>query len=187
MKTAWMKTTSTAFAHALRAPVLAAALFAVPCRVAATGEATVVPAELPAIGSIDERFQSFNVEMAEVTGGSFWKPYSAGDGLAKPDETVRSAESEKASLFADRSPIDLTSKLLRKLASALAPALMRVSGTCANPTFFADAAGRPPQPPAGYKGVLTGDRWREVIAFSKAIDAPIVTSFAIGPPMRHSL
>jgi hypothetical protein len=27
------------------------------------------------IGTIDERYQSYNVEMLEVTGGRFWKPY----------------------------------------------------------------------------------------------------------------
>jgi hypothetical protein len=28
-------------------------------------------------GTVDERFQSYNIEMIEVTGGRFWKPYSA--------------------------------------------------------------------------------------------------------------
>ena len=27
------------------------------------------------VGTIDRPFQSYNVEMAEVIGGSFWKPY----------------------------------------------------------------------------------------------------------------
>src|SRR4051812_16096987 len=29
------------------------------------------------MGTVDERFQSYNVEMLEVTGGKFWKPYSS--------------------------------------------------------------------------------------------------------------
>src|SRR3974390_3151213 len=33
------------------------------------------PATLPRLGTVDERFQSYNVEMIEVTGGRFWKPY----------------------------------------------------------------------------------------------------------------
>ena len=32
-------------------------------------------AKLPRIGTVDERFASYNIEMAEVTGGNFWKPY----------------------------------------------------------------------------------------------------------------
>ena len=154
-----------------------------PCLFAIAGEARIAPAELPAVATIDERFQSFNIERVEVTGGPFWKPYAAGDGLAR--EKARSTPPERAALFANRPPIDLTSKLLRKLASALSPALMRVSGTWANTTFFA-GYNRPPRPPAGYKGALTGDRWRDVIDFSKAVDAPIVTSFAIGPPARDA-
>src|ERR1700738_1679504 len=35
----------------------------------------VVPAKMPRVGTIDERFQSFNIEMLEVTGGRFWAPY----------------------------------------------------------------------------------------------------------------
>jgi heparanase len=35
----------------------------------------VNPASVPRIGTIEERFQAYNVEMLEVTGGRFWKPY----------------------------------------------------------------------------------------------------------------
>jgi hypothetical protein len=35
----------------------------------------VIPAPMKRIDTIDERFQSYNVEMLEVTGGKFWKPY----------------------------------------------------------------------------------------------------------------
>ena len=34
------------------------------------------PAKMARIGTVDERFQSYNVEMLEITGGGFWKPYS---------------------------------------------------------------------------------------------------------------
>src|SRR5207244_12578020 len=36
---------------------------------------TLAPATMPRIATIDERYQSYNVEMLEVTGGKFWKPY----------------------------------------------------------------------------------------------------------------
>ena len=32
---------------------------------------------MPRIGAVSERYQSYNVEMVEVTGGRFWKPYGA--------------------------------------------------------------------------------------------------------------
>ena len=37
----------------------------------------VDPSRLPRLGTIDARFQSYNVEMVEVTGGRFWKPYGS--------------------------------------------------------------------------------------------------------------
>ena len=36
---------------------------------------TIAPEKMPAIGTVDERYQSYNVEMLEVTGGKFWRPY----------------------------------------------------------------------------------------------------------------
>ena len=42
------------------------------------------PATMPRIGTVDERFQSFNTEMLEVTGGRFWKPYKDYSAGAKP-------------------------------------------------------------------------------------------------------
>lgn len=180
-----MEAPRIAAACALQLLAVVAACFAMHGRVAIAGGATVVPAELPVVGAIDERFQSFNVEMVGVTGGPFWKPYAAGPGPTPSDEKTP-ASPGKDDLFSNRPPIDLSSKLLRKLAFALSPALMRVSGTWANTTFFAGADDKPLQIPAGYRGVLTSDRWREVIDFSNAIDAPIVTSFAIGPPTRDA-
>src|SRR5690348_14571173 len=38
----------------------------------------IMPATLPRIASVDERYQSYDVEMAEVIGGNFWKPYTGG-------------------------------------------------------------------------------------------------------------
>jgi len=71
------------------------------------------PAKMARIGTVDERFQSYNIEMVEVTGGRFWKPYGS---------NVADAGSD---LFAYRAPIDLPNVRLRKLAAALAPAYMR--------------------------------------------------------------
>src|SRR5690348_1147890 len=36
---------------------------------------TVDPAKMPRVATVDERYLSYNVEMAELTGGLFWKPY----------------------------------------------------------------------------------------------------------------
>jgi hypothetical protein len=145
------------------------------CTHAFGGEVSVAPSDMARIGTIDARFQSFNIEMVEVTGGPFWTPYA-----------VRDAISGKADLLTRRSPIDLADSRLRRLASALAPAYLRVSGTRANSTFFVTSDKAPPRPPAGYEGILTERRWHEVIEFSRAIDAPLVMSFAVSPGTRDN-
>jgi hypothetical protein len=75
---------------------------------------------------------------------------------------------------------------LRRLAAALAPAYVRVSGTWANSTYFADSDDAPSAPPAGFKSVLTRQQWQNVVDFSRAVDARIVTSFAISPGNRDA-
>ncbi|MGN8550089.1 hypothetical protein ACQPTN_38090 [Bradyrhizobium sp. 13971] len=143
---------------------------------AAAAEPALNVATMPRVATIDPRFQSYNIEMVEVTGGRFWKPYAAA-------AARRRAETER---FAARAQIDLHDGRLRKLAAALSPAYLRVSGTLANSTFFADLDPPPSAPPAGFNGILTRQRWRDVIEFSRAVDAPIVTSLAISAGARDA-
>jgi hypothetical protein len=60
------------------------------------------PAKLPRLGTVDERFASYNIEMAEVTGGNFWKPYhgqsSAADGR-KPAESASTPAAMDPNLY----------------------------------------------------------------------------------------
>ena len=146
----------------------------------------LAPGKMPAIGTVDERYQSYNIEMLEVTGGRFWAPYKAQP--AAPADTAQPAPGGMpASLYRYRAPIDLANPILRKLAAALGPAYLRVSGTWANSTYFHDSDGSAPAtPPAGFNGVLTRQQWRGVIDFSHAVDAKIVTSFAISPGVRDT-
>ena len=37
---------------------------------------------MPRVGTVDERFQSYNIEAVEVTGGRFWKPYASVGSIA---------------------------------------------------------------------------------------------------------
>jgi hypothetical protein len=138
---------------------------------------------LPRIGTIDERFQSYNIEMVEVTGGRFWKPYASQAEAAQGTENQPAGMS--ASLYEYRKPINLYTPRLRKLAAALGPAYVRVSGTWANFTFFQNSdAPAPATPPEGFRGILTREQWKGVVDFSNATNAKIVTSFAISPGAR---
>lgn len=151
------------------------------------------PASMPRIGTIDERFQSYNVEMLEVTGGKFWRPYGPEfDALLKKARRTPSLSTSGTpvgmdpALYQYRPPIDLKSPRLRELAAALGPAYVRVSGTWANTTFFADADAAPKEAPPGFTGVLTRNQWRGVIEFAGAVDAMIVSSFAVGSGVRDA-
>jgi heparanase len=138
---------------------------------------SVTPSRMPRLGTVDARYQSYNIEMVEVTGGRFWKPYAS----ASP-----STQSNKPDLYEYRPPIDLSNPKLRKLAAALGPAYLRVSGTWANSTYFADADRAPSLPPPGFKDVLSRQQWKGVIDFAAAVDAKIITSMAISPGARDA-
>jgi hypothetical protein len=147
---------------------------------------------MPTVGTIDERYQSYNVEMAEVIGGTFWKPYDEQSkaGPAAADATPGSSGAglkagQDPAMFETRPPIDLTNARLRKLAAALGPAYVRVSGTWANTVYFHDSdEPAPPTPPSGFEGVLTRPQWKGVVDFTRAVNGELVTSFAIGAGVR---
>jgi hypothetical protein len=139
----------------------------------------MIPANMPRIGTVDERFQSYNVEMVEVIGGNFWKPYGK-QADAAPTAKVAAGQSEAnpvgmdPSIYQKRAPIDLSNPQLRKLAVALGPAYVRVSGTWANTVYFQDSdAPARATPPKGFGGVLTRKEWKGVVDFSKAVDLQV--------------
>jgi heparanase len=153
----------------------------------------LAPASMARIGTIDERFQSYNIEMLEVTGGKFWRPYRPElDAILRQPPAAATPSSGDTpagmnpALYQYRPPIDLTNARLRKLAGGLGPAYVRVSGTWANNTYFPETDRAPVTPPAGFTGVLSRTQWKGVIEFAKAVDAEIVTSFANGVGTRDS-
>lgn len=146
----------------------------------------LTPGTMKAVGTVDERYQSYNVEMLEVTGGKFWKPYNEiGASSSGGDAQAGDAPSGMdPGLYQYLPPLDLANQRLRAMAQALAPAYMRISGTWANTTYFADADTPPKDPPKGYGGVLTRQQWLAGIDFSRAVNAPIVTSMSTGMGTR---
>jgi hypothetical protein len=102
---------------------------------------------------------------------------------ANPGDTPAGID-RKAYVY--RPPIDLANARRRKLAAALGPAYVRVSGTWANTIFFADTDPPPKTPPAGFSSVLSRPQWKGVVEFARAVDAKIVTSFTISPGTRDT-
>ncbi len=149
--------------------------------------AAVDPAQLPAIGTVDERYQSYNVEMVEVTGGRFWRPYDSTGEAADAGGGEGTPTGMDPNLYEYRPPVDLSNPRLRRLARALGPAYVRVSGTWANRTYVPAPGETPPtDPPDGYGGVLTPSQWQGVIDFVQAVRGELVTSFAVGTGVRDA-
>src|ERR1700726_4123655 len=149
------------------------------------------PVKMARIGTVDERFQSYNIEMVEVIGGRFWKPYGSTTNESKAQEPTPQDGFAPAgidsNLYQYRAPIDLSNPRLRKLAAALSPAYVRVSGTWANSAYFQDSDdAAPANAPSGFSGVLTRQEWKGVIDFSHVVNAEIVTSVATGPGPRDA-
>jgi len=134
-------------------------------------EVAIAPDAMKPIGTVSDRFLSYNVEMVEVTGGRFWRPYR--DGRREGDDR-----------YEYRPPLDLSDSRLTKLATALGPAYVRISGTWANATYFDPDNASQGKAPQGFDTVLTGEQWRAAVNFARAVDARIVTSFATSPGVR---
>jgi len=158
-----------------------------------TRTTTVVhPSKMPKLGTVDPRFVSYNVEMVEVTGGRFWKPYSAevdarlaGRGGATPN--TKQPIGMDPNLFQYRPPINLANPRLRKLAEGLGPVYMRVSGTWQNSTYFQDDDNPAMKaPPKGFNGVLTRAEWKGVVDFAHAVGAQLVTSVSTSAGTRDA-
>lgn len=88
---------------------------------------------LKIIRKVNERMMSYNIEMAEVTGGTFWKEYTPEQitGKAKvPAVTIgKECFTTMREVMQYYSPADLRKKLLIKLAKRLWSAWVRVYGT----------------------------------------------------------
>lgn len=151
---------------------------------------TLDPASMTTVGQVSERYQSYNVEMVEVVGGTFWRPYAQ----MEKDENGNvifpelgegydvSAKNDR--MYIKLQPIDFSNPRLIALARGLAPAYMRISGTWANACYFQDDDQPARTAPEGFVNVLTRNQWNGVVQFSKDADAQIVTSFAVSNGTR---
>jgi len=136
---------------------------------------------LKQVGIVDERYQSYNIEMCQVVGGDFWIPYQLLD-----TEQVK-ATNGLVGLKSPITPIDLYNKKLRNLATALGPVYVRVSGTWANTVYFQDNdEPKLTTVPDGYENILTRKQWKGVIDFCNAVDGKLVTSFTISEGIRDN-
>lgn len=142
--------------------------------------------ELPKLREMDARLVSYNVEMTEVTGGTFWKAYTPeqvdGTEAFEPIKDI----SDLGNLQQWYEPIDLYNPRLRKLAKELGTAWVRVSGTWANKTYYDFDGHTGGKVPEGFQNLLTKEQWTGVLDFIKAIDGKLLVSVANCPGIHSA-
>ena len=133
------------------------------------------PEGLKQLRTVNPRLISYNVEMTEVTGGTFWKAYT--DAQIDGTEQVPPPDFSKgmAGMHQWYDPIDTTNPRLIKLAKALGSCWVRVSGTWATRTYYDfDGTGMP----EGYFNHLRKEQWINLLNFVKAVDGKLKISVA---------
>ncbi|MBQ8797367.1 MAG: beta-glucuronidase [Oscillospiraceae bacterium] len=133
------------------------------------------PNGLKALREMNPRLISYNVEMTEVTGGTFWKAYT--DAQIDGTEQVPPPDLSKgiAAMHQWYDPIDTTNPRLIKLAKALGSCWIRVSGTWATRTYYDfDGKGMP----EGYFNHLYKEQWVNLCNFVKAVGGKLKISVA---------
>lgn len=131
---------------------------------------------------------SYNVEFAEVTGGTFWKAYTPAQIAGTEEFYVKPSTEGIAAMYGDLMqayrPIDLYNEKCRKLTRALGPAWVRVSGTWATKTYYDFDGTTGGVAPEGYLNVLTKEQWIGVLDFVKATGTKLLVSVANCPGLH---
>ena len=137
------------------------------------------PSALTVLRQMNPALTSYNVEMTEVTGGTFWKAYT--DAQIDGTELVPPPDFSKglAAMHQWYDPIDTTNPRLIKLAKAIGPVWIRVSGTWATRTYY-DFEDKYPAgtAPEGYQNVLKKYQWINLLNFVKAVGGRLKISVA---------
>ena len=127
------------------------------------------------IRTIDPKLTSYNVEMTEVTGGTFWKEYA-------PEAVAGNGKFPVVGFFNAKGlmqvypPVDLYNPRIRKFAKELGSLWIRVSGTWATKTYYDLDGAANGKAPEGFQNVLTKEQWIGVLEFVKAVDGKLLVS-----------
>lgn len=134
---------------------------------------TLTPENLRLLHRTDPALTSYNIEMTEVTGGTFWKAYTPEQIAGTEAFTPTLDRSEMLQVYP---PIDLSEPRIRTLAKALGPVWVRTSGTWATKTYYDFDGHTGGNPPEGFQNVLTRKQWEGVLDFVRAVDGKLLIS-----------
>ena len=143
---------------------------------------TLNPSNLSKIREMDSRVQSYNIEMTELTGGTFWKPYTA-EQIAGSEEFPTADNMQEMmkimqGMQTKQPAINLYNKKIRTLAKAFGPVIIRISGSWANRTYYDLDNHTGGKVPEGFEFVLTKEQWQGALDFVKEVNGQILLSVA---------
>ena len=147
---------------------------------------TLDASKLTPLREIDKRLVSYNIEMTEVTGGTFWKAYTEAQVDGTEEFPVIKDWSNMGNLQQWYDPIDTTNPRLIKLAKELGTAWIRVSGTWANKTYYDFDGHTGGKVPEGFQNLLTKEQWLHLLDFVKAVDGKLLVSIANCPGIHSA-
>ncbi|MBQ9782460.1 MAG: beta-glucuronidase [Clostridia bacterium] len=147
---------------------------------------TLNASKLQPLRQIDKRLVSYNVEMTEVTGGTFWKAYTDAQIDGIEEFPVIKDWSNMGNLQQWYDPIDTKNPRLIKLAKQLGTAWVRVSGTWANKTYYDFENKYNGKVPEGFQNVLSLKQWLNLLDFVKAVDGKLLVSIANCPGIHSA-
>lgn len=119
------------------------------------------------VAQIDDRFLAVGIDSAQVVGATWW---SSVDAVAGGTTKVAA--------------YDFTRPVLRKLASALTPAYLRIGGTESDKIFYDMSATPVTTPPSPYVDVLTAAQWDAIHDFVTALGFEVLFTLDAGPGPR---
>ncbi|HJL20389.1 MAG TPA: hypothetical protein RMH99_32275 [Sandaracinaceae bacterium LLY-WYZ-13_1] len=134
-------------------------------------ESAVTVALDAVVAEVDPRFLSVAIDSAQLVGGTFWDPSGESTGTTG-DHPVP--------------PYDFASPKVRRLASALAPALLRLGGTDADMVYYDLSDDPVEEPPEGYEAVMTRAQWDGVHDFLDATGYDLMFCLNAGPGPRDA-
>ena len=144
------------------------------------------PTSLKKLREQNPQLVSYNIEMTEVTGGTFWKAYTEGQIDGVEEFPVIKDWTNMGNLQQYYEPIDLYNPRLRKMAKALGVAWVRVSGTWANKTYYDLDGKMGGKLPEGFQNLLTREQWIGILDFVKSIDGKLLVSVANCPGIHKA-
>lgn len=137
---------------------------------------TLNTGSLSFLREMDSRLISYNIEMTEVTGGTFWKLYTPAQIEGKEEVPQLADLSQMGSLLEMFPPADLQDQRALELAKALGPAYIRVSGSWATTTYYDLDGHTGGKVPEGFHSILTREQWDQLLDFVKYVDGKLLIS-----------